>query len=823
MATASGNKAGSFNGTYPQYATPYIFWSYDQSIPNNNTVLTATLKVKREKTGSATNKTSTPWSITIGGTKTSGTISFKITNVSAGEYITIGSASKTISHNSDGSCSSVSISATIDISGTTLGTGSVSTSVKPTTIPRASTPTLSASSVAMGSSVTITTNRASDSFTHTLTYSFGSASGTIASSVGASTTWTPPLSLASQIPSATSGTCTITCQTYSGSTLIGIKTVTLTLTVPSSVVPSISSIALSAGNSTVPSSWGVYVQGKSALKVVTTASGSYGSTIKSYKITGIDNNTYYSSNFTSSILQSSGTKTITVTVTDSRGRTATKTTTYTCVAYSNPSVTTATVTRCNSDGTANEEGTYVKYSFKASVASVSSKNTYSYKLGYKNSTSSSYTYITISNSAYTLDKSNVVISGVTFSVDNSYDFQFLVTDYFTSTSVVKNIGTGFTLMDFRSTGKGMAIGKVSEGDYFDVGMNTKIRGDLTVTGDAQARTKIVSVCGSDTAGTAGWYKVASQTMSGYGNTNILYYIKAGYSSGYYGLLELEMRSNSTNIQCWKCEWAIRSGFSKDHVRIVISGMTWTLYVYNPSSQYGRVYFSIIQHGGIRGEYRDYPITHYNSSSPETTSPTASFTTTDLSVKSVLPSTRNTTDTWIPVCRSGYLEYTLRRFYNSTAHTNYPNEQDNLATMEFLSFWNGAYNSNGSSNLSKCSGGTIQAKPVVAYSNASGTTGTVTLSVSAANYTHIRISYKNTDGQIGSTTFSGTSNAQGTTYGTIIRKNGADGAIMINSALFNVSGTSITIARNSQANIYFGGTEDKSDSNTLAIIKVELWN
>ena len=133
----TGNKGGLFNGTYPQYATPYLFWSYEQSIPNANSTLTATLKVKRNKTGSSTYKASTPYSITISGTKTSGTMSFKITNVSAGEYITIGTATKTIEHDkTTGVAPLVNISATIDLSGTTLGTGTVSTSVTPNTIPR---------------------------------------------------------------------------------------------------------------------------------------------------------------------------------------------------------------------------------------------------------------------------------------------------------------------------------------------------------------------------------------------------------------------------------------------------------------------------------------------------------------------------------------------------------------------------------------------------------------------------------------------------------------------------------------------------------------
>ena len=61
------------------------------------------------------------------------------------------------------------------------------------------------------------------------------------------------LSLASQIPSATSGICTITCQSYNGGTLTGTRTCTVTLNVPSTVVPSISSVTVEDTNTTVVS------------------------------------------------------------------------------------------------------------------------------------------------------------------------------------------------------------------------------------------------------------------------------------------------------------------------------------------------------------------------------------------------------------------------------------------------------------------------------------------------------------------------------------------------------------------------------------------
>lgn len=102
-----------------------------------------------------------------------------------------------------------------------------------TTIPRAS--SITATDANIGSVSTIVINRASTSFTHTVTYSFGSASGTIATKTSETTLpWTIPTSLFQQIPTSQSGTVTLTCQTFSGNTSIGTKTTTMTITVPTS-------------------------------------------------------------------------------------------------------------------------------------------------------------------------------------------------------------------------------------------------------------------------------------------------------------------------------------------------------------------------------------------------------------------------------------------------------------------------------------------------------------------------------------------------------------------------------------------------------------
>ena len=114
------------------------------------------------------------------------------------------------------------------------------------------TPTLSASSINLGSAVTINLgSRLLSSYTHTLTYAFGSATGTMATKTSSSSvSFTPPLSLAAQIPSAMSGTLTITCTTYTSSgTSLGSASVSMTVRVPETAktTPSLSASVVELG------------------------------------------------------------------------------------------------------------------------------------------------------------------------------------------------------------------------------------------------------------------------------------------------------------------------------------------------------------------------------------------------------------------------------------------------------------------------------------------------------------------------------------------------------------------------------------------------
>lgn len=47
-----------------------------------------------------------------------------------------------------------------------------------------------------------------------------------------------------------------------------------------------------------------------------------------------------------------------------------------------------------------------------------------------------------------------------------------------------------------------------------------------------------------------------------------------------------------------------------------------------------------------------------------------------------------------------------QYFNGSQHSDFPNNQDQIITRGFMSYWNGAYNSGGSSNLHYCEYGTI---------------------------------------------------------------------------------------------------------------------
>lgn len=392
-----------------------------------------------------------------------------------------------ISHGSDGS-KKLDCSGSFSISGSSyLSGGSISCSIQLESIPRATKPTLSSSSVTLGNAVTINISPAVSSWTHNIYYRIGTGNWTrFATGVKSNYSWTVPLAIASSYPTATKGTITIGLNTYNGSTQIGgTQTVNLNITIPASIAPSVSAIAVSEAASGL-SNFG-YVQTKSKLKIVASVSGSYSSSIRSYvynigsqSYSGLEN-TYIMTDE----VRDSGTVAVTVTVTDSRGRTASKTVSITILAYSPPQITHFECSRCgDANGSANANGQYLKVTFGYSVSPLNNKNQANCLLKYSVYDDGKWGGL-ISKTEYTYSGTYISATAI-LNTASTYQVGLVVTDSFGTASFYKEIGTAVRLLSYIVKRFALAIGKIPEIDnMLDVALETIFRKKVTMNSDLQ--------------------------------------------------------------------------------------------------------------------------------------------------------------------------------------------------------------------------------------------------------------------------------------------------------------------------------------------------
>ena len=374
----------------------------------------------------------------------------------------------------------------------------------------ASQPGMSAYTLDMGTQVTLYTNRQSSAATHTLRYSFFSVNQTIATGVTDSCAWTPPVSLAAQIPNAASGWGTLLCDTYVNGKLVSTKSCTFTLRVPASVAPTISGVSIAEATAGIAAQFGAYVRTRSTLAVSIAASGAQGSTVSSCRTT-LDGVTYTGASFTSNTLNTAGSLTLTVTVTDSRGRTASTTRTIAVLDYSPPSLTKFTAERCNSSGTAPQmDGTRVRVSVGGSVSPVGTKNAISCTVYYKASSASAWTQAAaITPSSYSVNTTNLLLPQ-TFNALSSYDLKVRLQDSFYYIEQTVSIGTKQVMMDFYKDGSGVAFGKVAETPgAVEFGWPVKLTEPLGVDQGGTDASSAASACAN-----LGAVKKSGDTMTG---------------------------------------------------------------------------------------------------------------------------------------------------------------------------------------------------------------------------------------------------------------------------------------------------------------------
>lgn len=407
---------------------------------------------------------------------------------------TLASGTLTIAHDSDGSKTFTVAAFSGQVwkdSGYLTATAAAQSFALPT-IPRATVPVIGA--VVMGQTVTIGLPRAVSSFTHTLTYTFGSASGTIAEGAGAEAQWAVPYDLAAQIPNNASGTGTLTCKTYSGSTLIGTQSVNFTATVPSnSTTQPSDTLAVSPVSSLAAPFNGLYIQGRTKAKITHTASGKYGATIKSYAAT-VDGQTYTGQAPTTDILATPGTLTITGTATDSRGIIGTALASIAVLAYTPPSVERNTSTdalvcaRALANGTLDDDGTSLYVACSRKFSALNGNNGALVQVRYKAESGEWSDWVTFLSESTSGNNYAGVIAGITLAVEFPYAIELRAVDKLGESGGTLSfaVPTSEATVDLGEGGNSVGVGRrahVGTEKRLDVAWDSNFEKDVRIGGD----------------------------------------------------------------------------------------------------------------------------------------------------------------------------------------------------------------------------------------------------------------------------------------------------------------------------------------------------
>lgn len=498
------------------------------SIQNNTSSVTA--RVYADATNSY-NLMGPSGSVTFGG-NASGSFTFSH-NFSTYTSTLLYERTFTVIHNADGS-GTVTASASF-VTEVSAGTITASQSLTLTRIPRASIPSTSGSHT-MGQTITINTNRQVSTYTHTLTYAFRGRTGTIATNVGASTTWVPSITnLAPLITDATSDVCVITCTTYSGSTVVGTAQTSFPLSVPASVQPSISSIAITDDNGFLEN-YDAFIQGKSAIRVAVTAAGASGSTIASYDVSMPNlSASSKTSPISLGVPKYPGTYQASISVKDSRGRSVAATRQITVAAYAAPTISADTqVYRVDAEtGEASDEGSSVRVDYVIGITNVNSKNlnNATIQIAHKYHTETEWTvdYTFSGGTSSSITGSRTVAN---IPETGMYDIRLTVLDSLGgTTSMDYRVGTAEPILDFKAGGDGMAFFGIS--DYAGVKSNRDLwvtQGHQIMLDDGTTRWRFarmldtgrVYILGSDAGPLDMWPQVHLHSMTVLYNAQYLY-------------------------------------------------------------------------------------------------------------------------------------------------------------------------------------------------------------------------------------------------------------------------------------------------------------
>lgn len=339
-----------------------------------------------------------------------------------------------------------------------------------TTIARKSVPTATITTMSLpatSGSFTVNTNRASTSFTHTIRLKCGSTTISTKTSVGASTSFNLADiddAILATIPSDTSTTLTVECETFNGSTSIGTNSINISVSVNDNAKPTFTNFGYSDTNSAITAITDnnqVLVSGKSTLTATIStsqkATGKYSATMQSYTMTinGVSQSQAYS---TSAITKNLGTvtlstqettntvKSLVITAIDSRSKSTSVTKDITVIPYRAPIVN-ASATREN--GFENNTTIKISGTFSPILVNNTAKNNVSTSSGveyrYKRASETTWTHDWQSLTA-TVNRTNGTVSVADFVIvlDNqeAWNFEIKITDLLETTIASMTVSVG---------------------------------------------------------------------------------------------------------------------------------------------------------------------------------------------------------------------------------------------------------------------------------------------------------------------------------------------------------------------------------------------
>lgn len=144
------------------------------------------------------------------------------------------------------------------------------------------------------------------------------------------------------------------------------------------------------------------------------------------------------------------------------------------LAYVAPRISNLSISRCSSDGTISDDGTYAFISCNW----VSDESVSSITVKWKTPSASSWSSETITASG-TSGSINQACCGGSLSTDSTYVVSITVSDASGSSTQQRTVSSAFFTIDFKAGGKGVAVGKSAElENVFDVGFQLKLSGGI---------------------------------------------------------------------------------------------------------------------------------------------------------------------------------------------------------------------------------------------------------------------------------------------------------------------------------------------------------